>query len=260
MTFLPWNVAYPALDTHFAAARLDPAMNHWDVIYDFNAADPAPADAPHYTVATSFNTESRVLTADTFARADAADPDADAAAVAALPAPSNPVAMPASAASAEPEWDAPLGLQDAAATADAEAQDQEQKAAVVAADETAAAADAATTEQKAAIDDDDGELFGLVEAPVGFAAAVPIADDNAAADTNNTGLVITTNAEPAEPDLAAAKMHVHVTSPSHNGRATNSTAFSPNGAGAGDEFDVFSPAAHSTGTGTGRKMLRPSKA
>lgn len=47
--FHPFNVSYPHLRSHFAAAKLNPAVNHNDLIYDFSANDDS-IPRPHSTV------------------------------------------------------------------------------------------------------------------------------------------------------------------------------------------------------------------
>lgn len=48
LRFHPFNVSYALMRDHFTAAKLDPAVNHNDLIYDFTAAD-ASLPTPHWT-------------------------------------------------------------------------------------------------------------------------------------------------------------------------------------------------------------------
>ena len=46
LRFHPFDIAYPHLTQQFVSAKLDPNVNHWDVIYDFSAND-ATIPQPH---------------------------------------------------------------------------------------------------------------------------------------------------------------------------------------------------------------------
>ena len=48
LRFHSFNVSYPLLRDHFTAAKLDPKVNHNDLIYNFTAAD-ASLPTPHWT-------------------------------------------------------------------------------------------------------------------------------------------------------------------------------------------------------------------
>jgi len=36
LTFAPFNVSYPGLAMHTTAAGLDPAVNKWELLFDFS--------------------------------------------------------------------------------------------------------------------------------------------------------------------------------------------------------------------------------
>lgn len=56
MVIAPFNLSYPGLDTHFKAAALDPACNHWRRIFDFSKDDTSLPE-PHWKIADSASPE-----------------------------------------------------------------------------------------------------------------------------------------------------------------------------------------------------------
>lgn len=57
LTFAPYNVSYPLLDTHFAKANLDPLQNHWRNIFDFSKDD-TQLPTPHWKYMGKYHTVS----------------------------------------------------------------------------------------------------------------------------------------------------------------------------------------------------------
>jgi len=57
LTFAPFNGSYPGLSEHFKAANLDPAVNLWQKIFDFNKDDQQSEEEPHYSLLPKENWE-----------------------------------------------------------------------------------------------------------------------------------------------------------------------------------------------------------
>jgi len=63
MLFLPFNAWYPGLAGQFKAANLNPEVNYWRVIYDFNAQDDS-IEQPHYIVGNEYSVSVQNLLTD----------------------------------------------------------------------------------------------------------------------------------------------------------------------------------------------------